>query len=1034
MRRIHTILAALLIPTISILLFAVSALGVRTVSARVSSGSDQQSSAGLTSRTAMAHTDIRAMEVVTGADLRIIKFSAPHDTVLAGEQFTYTIIVDNLGPITATNIVVTDTLVSSGFVRANGCSLAVRTNDGTIDEFDCNFALSTGVFNLATMGANFLNPRSTTDMGRMIITINATADQENDLTNTATVTSDTYDPDTSNNLATDTISVQAVADLEISKTALGEVQVSQEAGDVFDITEPGDFPFTPSYTTSTDLATAGRRIAYSVRVTNTGPSNAMNVLLVDNLPDGVTIVPNSLAFSGGACNTGGQQITCGLGTLAVGASETLQFHVYVDPGLEPGSLLANDALVLADTYDTDNSNDYASTLATVNTWADMEITQNAIGQVVTGYDNDLREHKIGALPGGVTPGMIMRYEITVQNTGPSDAQGVQVLNLLPGQQDTGFSNDATTFLYASGAACEPMDNQQELGIFGPGVDQGKFGQVMWCDLGTVPVGARTTFNIYVQTDPSIPNGTTLTNGAYVWWGPSSPPADPGAFLGFPFPQIPAELPTTDDPDTENNFAAAETDTSAVADVWITKVDAPADNDLDMEYEPDLAVAGDEHRYLITIGNHGPSDAQDIDVQDFLDFKKFGVLGETFLRCEPFDIDDFVSCSEQNGVVDLNLMLKQNEQIIPGQLNAGEEFQFYIITKVSPAYVLEADDFIVTNDSRITTSTRDYKTANNVDAHDSLIVGKADLSITKESEYHEQAYSTPEAAGVMTYTITVTNHGPSDAAEVNVVDYLPDGLVLDPAHIQVSVTNGSVASVADDGRVTIIVGNDLNTSGNPQLGRMNVGTTEVITIVAYVRDDVETSTLVNHAVVETRQNSTIWPTAPDLLPGIGGGQRTPTADPDLSNNSASTGDPLVDSADLMITKSLVQEYAFPGDAVTYMLVITNSGPMQAENVVVTDYMPTSVDYQSSDISVPGVCLGITTLTCHIGHMNPGEAVTIMIHGVLNPDIPLDALVKNDVSVFSDDFDPNLVDNYASLSFIVGEMPFDEVFYLPFIAKP
>ena len=35
-------------------------------------------------------------------------------------------------------------------------------------------------------------------------------------------------------------------------------------------------------------------------------------------------------------------------------------------------------------------------------------------------------------------------------------------------------------------------------------------------------------------------------------------------------------------------------------------------------------------------------ARDGALQDFLDFKQFVILGETFLRCEPFDIDDFVA--------------------------------------------------------------------------------------------------------------------------------------------------------------------------------------------------------------------------------------------------------------------------------------------------------------------------------------------------------------------------------------------------------
>lgn len=156
------------------------------------------------------------------------------------------------------------------------------------------------------------------------------------------------------------------------------------------------------------------------------------------------------------------------------------------------------------------------------------------------------------------------------------------------------------------------------------------------------------------------------------------------------------------------------------------------------------------------------------------------------------------------------------------LNPGDIFQFYLVTEVDQAYVLEA------NDSRITTTTTDFHTANNVDAHNTLIVGEVDLWITKESELVEQTFVKRESSGVMTYTITVTNGGPSDAAQVHVVDYLPDGLVLDPAYIQVSVSAGSIIDVTDDGLVTVIVGNDSNFDSNPELGRMNIGITEVDT--------------------------------------------------------------------------------------------------------------------------------------------------------------------------------------------------------------
>lgn len=48
----------------------------------------------------------------TQADLRVVSKTASPATVVAGENLTYVITVENMGPATATNVVVSDTLAS----------------------------------------------------------------------------------------------------------------------------------------------------------------------------------------------------------------------------------------------------------------------------------------------------------------------------------------------------------------------------------------------------------------------------------------------------------------------------------------------------------------------------------------------------------------------------------------------------------------------------------------------------------------------------------------------------------------------------------------------------------------------------------------------------------------------------------------------------------------------------------------------------------------------------------------------------------
>ena len=84
-------------------------------------------------------------------------------------------------------------------------------------------------------------------------------------------------------------------------------------------------------------------------------------------------------------------------------------------------------------------------------------------------------------------------------------------------------------------------------------------------------------------------------------------------------------------------------------------------------------------------------------------------------------------------------------------------------------------------------------------------------------------------GIITYDIIVTNDGPSDAAQVYVVDQLADfGVVLDPDKIEVEVIDGrgELVAIEDDGRITIVVGDDPNYLGDNELGRLNAGSEPV----------------------------------------------------------------------------------------------------------------------------------------------------------------------------------------------------------------
>jgi uncharacterized repeat protein (TIGR01451 family) len=103
--------------------------------------------------------------------------------------------------------------------------------------------------------------------------------------------------------------------------------------------------------------TVGRRFSYTLTVRNNGPGAAMNVVVRDALPAGLSYVS---ASAPGACS-GGASIRCSLGLLGAGESAAV---VITAIAVSPGSL-ANTASVYAAGSDTNPADDTAVLWSTV---------------------------------------------------------------------------------------------------------------------------------------------------------------------------------------------------------------------------------------------------------------------------------------------------------------------------------------------------------------------------------------------------------------------------------------------------------------------------------------------------------------------------------------------------------------------------------------------------------------------------------------------------------------------------------------------
>ncbi|MFN8168623.1 MAG: hypothetical protein U0S36_07540 [Candidatus Nanopelagicales bacterium] len=703
------------------------------------------------------------------ADLAITK-SGPA-TVAAGGSVTYTLGVSNAGPSDAASLVVTDTLPAGvAFVSATGTG------------WTCTNNLSVSV--------TCTRPSLATGASAPSITVVVTAPaQATTLANTASVASTTTDPNPANNTATASTTVTASADLRITKTGPASV-------------------------------TAGSSVTYTLTVSNAGPSDATLVSVLDSLPAGVTF--SSATGTGWTCtNNLSVSVTCTRPTLASGATAPAITVVVTAPA--QATTLSNTAAVSSATADPVPGNNTAGATTAVTASADLSITK--------------------AGPPTVTAAGQITYQLTVANAGPSDAAAVTVTDTLPA---------GTTFVSASAPAGWTCTNNASISVT--------------CTRPVLAAPSSSQLITVVVTAPAQP--ASLTNSASV-------------------------ASTTNDPDPSNNSSSVSTDVTGSADLSIVKTG------------PATVVAGALVTYQLAVANAGPSDAVAVSVVDTLPAGVvFDSASGTGWTCTN-NASVSVTCTR------------------PG-LAAGASAPGITV-------VVRAPDQATTlsNTASVSSTTDDPSTGDNTSTASTTVTASADVAITKSGP------ATVTAGSAVGYTLTVTNDGPSDAADVTVVDTLPPGVAW--------------ASTTAPGWTCTHVG---DTSVTCSRATLAAGATSTITVVVDAPD--QAAVLSNSATVAS--------STPDPVPG---------------NNTGTAVTTVTASADLVMAKAGPASVV-AGSSVTYTLTVTNRGPSDAADVSVVDVLPAGVSFVSASGS-GWVCThaGDVSVTCARPGLSAGASDTITV---------------------------------------------------------
>jgi uncharacterized repeat protein (TIGR01451 family) len=128
------------------------------------------------------------------------------------------------------------------------------------------------------------------------------------------------------------------------------------------------------------------------------------------------------------------------------------------------------------------------------------------------------------------------------------------------------------------------------------------------------------------------------------------------------------------------------------------------------------------------------------------------------------------------------------------------------------------------------------------------------------------------------------------------------------------------------------------------------------------------------------------------------------------------------ADLQVVK-LAPESVIVSGAVTYTIIVTNLGSLDASNVLLTDTLPVSATFVSA---TAGCTHTDGVVTCDLGDLADGESATVVIVATA-PGVK--TTLTNTVDVMADELDPDLDNNTATVETMV--VMYD--IYLPVITK-